>query len=303
MSTPLGWLERVPTYKDQQEKLSDRDLATYGFLGYPLLQAADILMYRAAWVPVGEDQVPHIELTREVARRFNHLFGREPGFEDKAREAIRRLGTKRAKLYQELRTRYQEQGDDEALQQGRELLEQLQNLSMGDRERLFGYLEGSRKIILSEPQALLTEASRMPGIDGQKMSKSYGNAIAMREDPETVRKKIRTMPTDPARVRRTDPGDPGRCPVWQLHAVYTDDATRDWVQSGCKTAGIGCLECKQPVIDAVLKEQEGFHERAQPYLDDPGLLRNIVADGCDRARKLAQETMRDVREAMGLAYG
>jgi tryptophanyl-tRNA synthetase len=303
MSTPLGWLERVPTYKDQQEKLSDRDLATYGFLGYPLLQAADILMYRAAWVPVGEDQVPHIELTREVARRFNHLFGREPGFEDKAREAIRRLGTKRAKLYQDLRTRYQEQGDDEALQQGRQLLEQLQNLSMGDRERLFGYLEGSRKIILSEPQALLTEASRMPGIDGQKMSKSYGNAIAMREDPESVRKKIRTMPTDPARVRRTDPGDPGRCPVWQLHAVYTDDATRDWVQSGCKTAGIGCLECKQPVIDAVLKEQEGFHERAQPYLDDPALLRNIVSDGCDRARKLAQETMRDVREAMGLAYG
>jgi tryptophanyl-tRNA synthetase len=302
MSTPLGWLERVPTYKDQQEKLSDRDLATYGFLGYPLLQAADILMYRAAWVPVGEDQVPHIELTREVARRFNHLFGREPGFEDKAREAIRRLGTKRAKLYQDLRTRYQEQGDDEALQQGRQLLEQLQNLSMGDRERLFGYLEGSRKIILSEPQALLTEASRMPGIDGQKMSKSYGNAIAMREDPESVRKKIRTMPTDPARVRRTDPGDPGRCPVWQLHAVYTDDATRDWVQSGCKTAGIGCLECKQPVIDAVLKEQEGFHERAQPYLDDPALLRNIVSDGCDRARKLAQETMRDVREAMGLAY-
>ena len=303
MSTPLGWLERVPTYKDQQEKLSDRDLATYGFLGYPLLQAADILMYRAAWVPVGEDQVPHIELTREVARRFNHLFGREPGFEDKAREAIRRLGTKRAKLYQELRTRYQEQGDDAALQQGRELLEQLQNLSMGDRERLFGYLEGSRRIILSEPQALLTEASRMPGIDGQKMSKSYGNAIAMREDPETVRKKIRTMPTDPARVRRTDAGDPGRCPVWQLHAVYTDDATREWVQSGCKSAGIGCLECKQPVIDAVLKEQEGFHERAQPYLDDPGLLRNIVADGCDRARKLAQETMRDVREAMGLSYG
>jgi tryptophanyl-tRNA synthetase len=238
-----------------------------------------------------------------VARRFNHLFGREPGFEDKAREAIRRLGTKRAKLYQDLRTRYQEQGDDEALQQGRQLLEQLQNLSMGDRERLFGYLEGSRKIILSEPQALLTEASRMPGIDGQKMSKSYGNAIAMREDPESVRKKIRTMPTDPARVRRTDPGDPGRCPVWQLHAVYTDDATRDWVQSGCKTAGIGCLECKQPVIDAVLKEQEGFHERAQPYLDDPALLRNIVSDGCDRARKLAQETMRDVREAMGLAYG
>ncbi len=303
MCTPLGWLERVPTYKDQQEKLADRDLATYGFLGYPLLQAADILMYRAAWVPVGEDQVPHIELTREVARRFNHLFGREPGFEDKAREAVRRLGSKRAKLYDELRKRYQEQGDEAALQQGRELLEQSANLSLGDRERLFGYLEGSRKIILSEPQALLTEASRMPGIDGQKMSKSYGNAIAMREAPDSVRQKIRTMPTDPARVRRTDPGDPGRCPVWQLHEVYSDDTTRQWVQVGCKSAGIGCLDCKQPVIEAVLKEQEGFRERAQPFLDDRSLLRNIIADGCERARRQAEETMRDVREVMGLNYG
>ena len=302
MVTPLGWLERVPTYKDQQEKLSDRDLSTYGFLGYPLLQAADILMYRAAWVPVGEDQVPHVEFTREIARRFNHLFGREPGFEDKAREAVKKLGSKRAKLYQELRTRYQEQGDDTALQQGRELLELAQNLSMGDRERLFGYLEGSRRIILAEPQALLTEASRMPGIDGQKMSKSYGNSIAMREDPESVRKKIRTMPTDPARVRRSDPGEPERCPVWQLHLVYSDDATREWVQVGCRSAGIGCLECKQPVIDAILAEQQGFHERAQPYLDDPSLLRNIVADGCDKARKIAQETMREVREAMGVAF-
>ena len=302
MSTPLGWLERVPTYKDQQEKLADRDLATYGFLGYPLLQAADILMYRAAFVPVGEDQVPHIELTREIARRFNHLFGREPGFEDKAREAVKRLGSKRAKLYQELRTRFQEQGDDEALQQARELLDQSPNLSLGDRERLFGWLEGSRKIILSEPQALLTEASRMPGIDGQKMSKSYGNSIGMREAPDSVTRKIRTMPTDPARVRRTDPGDPGRCPVWQLHVVYSDDSTRDWVRTGCTSAGIGCLECKQPVIDAVIKEQQVFIERAQPYLDDPSLLRNIIADGCDRARKLAQETMRDVREVMGLSH-
>ncbi|RPH66814.1 MAG: tryptophan--tRNA ligase [Burkholderiales bacterium] len=302
MSTPLGWLERVPTYKDQQERLSDRDLSTYGFLGYPLLQAADILMYRAAWVPVGEDQVPHVEFTREVARRFNHLFGREPGFEDKAREAVKKLGSKRAKLYQELRTRYQEQGDETALQRGRELLELAQNLSMGDCERLFGYLEGSRKIILAEPQALLTEASKMPGIDGQKMSKSYGNAIAMREEPESVRRKIRTMPTDPARVRRTDPGEPERCPVWQLHLVYSDEPVRDWVQTGCRSAGIGCLECKQPVIDAILAEQQGFHERAQPYLDDPSLLRNIVADGCDQARKMAQETMREVREAMGLDY-
>ncbi len=302
MMTPLGWLERVPTYKDQQEKLSSRDLSTYGFLGYPLLQAADILMYRAAWVPVGEDQVPHVEFTREIARRFNHLFGREPGFEDKAREAVKKLGSKRAKLYQQMRTRYQEQGDETALEQGRELLDQAQNLSMGDRERLFGFLEGSGRIILAEPQALLTEASRMPGTDGQKMSKSYGNAIAMREDPESVRRKIRTMPTDPARVRRTDPGEPERCPVWQLHLVYSDEATREWVQVGCRSASIGCLECKQPVIDAILAEQQVFRERAQPYLDDPSLLRNIVADGCEQARKIAQETMREVREAMGLDY-
>ncbi len=302
MSTPLGWLERVPTYKDQQEKLSDRDLSTYGFLGYPLLQAADILLYRAAFVPVGEDQVPHIELTREVSRRFNHLFGKEPGFEDKARQSIKILGSKRAKLYSELRARFQEKGDTEALEQGRELLDDSQSLSMGDRERLYGYLEGSRKLILSEPQALLTEASRMPGIDGQKMSKSYNNSIGIREDPDSVRKKIRTMPTDPARVRRTDPGDPKNCPVWQLHLVYSDASTQEWAERGCKSAGIGCLECKQPVIDKVLQEQDQFRERAQPYLDDPQLVRNIMADGCDRARKLAQETMRDVREVMGLSY-
>jgi tryptophanyl-tRNA synthetase len=302
MVTPLGWLERVPTYKDQQEKLSDRDIATYGFLGYPLLQAADILIYRASHVPVGEDQIPHIELTREVARRFNHLFGREPGFEDKAREAIKKLGSKRAKFYQQMRTAYQEQGDEQALERGRELLDQSQNLSLGDRERLFGYLEGSRKIILSEPQSLLTAASRMPGIDGQKMSKSYGNAIAMREDPASVEKKIRTMPTDPARVRRTDPGEPTKCPVWQFHLVYSDEPTQEWVLKGCRSAGIGCLECKQPVIDAIIREQAQFHERAQPYLDDPHLVHNIIADGCDRARKVAGETMREVREAVGLLY-
>jgi len=241
MVTPMGWLERVPTYKDQQEKLADKDLSTCGFLGYPLLQAADILMYRASHVPVGEDQVPHIELTREVARRFNHLFGREAGFEEKARDAIRKLGSKRARLYQDMRTAFQEQGDDQALERGREIVEQAQNLSQGDRERLFGFLEGTRRIILSEPQALLTEASRMPGTDGQKMSKSYNNFIAMREEPELVDKKIRTMPTDPARVRRTDPGDPAKCPVWQLHQVYSGDATRAWVQEGCKSAGVGCI--------------------------------------------------------------
>jgi len=303
MITPLGWLERVPTYKDQQEKLSDRDLATYGFLGYPLLQGADILIYRATLVPVGEDQVPHIEFTREVARRFNHIYGREPGFEEKALAAVKKLGAKRGKLYLELRTRYQEQGDSEALQAGRALLDEAQSLSIGDQERLFGFLEGGGKMILSEPEALLTEASKMPGLDGQKMSKSYNNTITLREDAASVTKKIRTMPTDPARVRRTDPGDPEKCPVWQFHLIYSDDKTKEWVQQGCRTAGIGCLECKQPVIDAVLQEQEPMRERAQVYLDDPTLVRNIIEEGCDRARKLATETMRDVREAMGLNYG
>lgn len=302
MATPLGWLERVPTYKDQIENLANRDLSTYGFLGYPLLQAADVLIYRASDVPVGEDQVPHIEMMREIARRFNHLYGKEKGFEEKALEAVKKLGSKRAKLYLELRTDYQQDGQDEALEQGRSMLQDAGSLSNIDRERLFGYLEGSHKLILVEPRTKLSAASRLPGLDGRKMSKSYGNAIGLREDPATVTKKIRTMPTDPARVRRTDPGDPRKCPVWQLHEVYTSEAVKDWVVKGCTSAGIGCIECKQPVIDEVLAEQEPMHERAQPYLDDPSLVRAIVADGCDVARKLAQETMRDVREVMGLDY-
>jgi tryptophanyl-tRNA synthetase len=303
MMTPLGWLERVPTYKDQQEKLSEKDLSTYGFLGYPLLQSADILIYRANLVPVGEDQVPHIEFTREICRRFNHLYGREPGFEDKARAAVKKLGSKKARLYEECRTAYQEKGDDEALESAKALLNDAQNLSLNDRERLFGYLEGSGKMILAEPEALLTEASRMPGLDGQKMSKSYGNTIALREDPDTVAKKIRTMPTDPARVRRTDPGTPEKCPVWQFHQVYSDDATRQWVTAGCTSAGIGCLECKQPVIDAVLNELAPIRERAAYYEDNPDQVRNILADGCEKAQELARDTMRDVRESMGLTFG
>ncbi|HET7833499.1 MAG TPA: tryptophan--tRNA ligase [Gallionella sp.] len=302
MITPLGWLERVPTYKDQQEKLTEKDLSTYGFLGYPLLQSADILIYRATQVPVGEDQVPHIEFTREIARRFNHLYGREPGFEEKALAAVKKLGSKKARLYAELRTRFQEQGDDEALESAKALLDEQQNLSLGDRERLFGYLEGTGKMILSEPQSMLTAASRMPGLDGQKMSKSYHNVITLREDETSLGKKVRTMPTDPARIRRSDPGTPEKCPVWPLHLVYSSDDTRQWVQRGCTTAGIGCIECKQPVIDAMLTELRPMRERAQLYLDDPALVRNIIADGCEKARKLASETMRDVREAMGLSY-
>ncbi len=302
--TPLSWLERVPTYKDQVDKHAQfgRDLTTYGFLGYPLMQAADILIYRANQVPVGEDQVAHIELTRELARRFNHLFGREKGFEEKAEAAIKKLGSKKAKLYNELRTRFQQEGDAAALEAARELLSDVQNLSMGDRERLFGYLEGGGKVILPEPQSLLTVTPRLVGTDGGKMSKSLDNTIDLRDRPEAISTKVKKMPTDPARIRRTDPGDPEKCPVWTLHQVYSDDARRKWVVEGCKSAGIGCLECKQPVIDAIVHELTPMRERAAPFEDDPTLVKNILADGCEKARDTAEETMRDVREAMGLAF-
>jgi len=302
MITPLGWLERVPSYKDQQEKLRERDLATYGFLGYPLLQSADILIYRAGSVPVGEDQVAHVELTREVARRFNHLYGREPDFEDKADAAIKKMGKKNAKLYRELRKRYQEQGDSEALETGRALLDGQGNLAMGDRERLFGYLEGGGRIILPEPQALLTPASKMPGLDGQKMSKSYGNTIALRDDPDEIEKKLRTMPTDPARVRRDDPGNPDKCPVFQLHQVYSDDKRQQWVREGCTSAGIGCLDCKQPIIDAIRSELAPIRERAREFEEDPQLVRNILHEGGEAARDAAEETMAEVRSVIGLKY-
>ncbi|AXK38200.1 tryptophan--tRNA ligase [Crenobacter cavernae] len=302
MMTPLGWLERVPTYKDQIDKLSHKDLGTYGFLGYPLLQAADILIYRAGRVPVGEDQVPHIELTREVARRFNHLYGREPNFEENAKAAVKKMG-KAGRDYDRLRTRYLQEGEGEALMAAREILAASQNVSHADRERLAGYLENKGKTILPEPEAMLAEASKMPGLDGHKMSKSYGNTIALREDPADVTKKIRAMPTDPARVRRTDPGDPSRCPVFQLHRVYSSAETREWVQAGCTTAGIGCLDCKQPVIDGVLREQQPMFERAQAYLDKPALVRDVVVAGCERAEKVARATMDEVRDAMGLGLG
>ncbi|MCA3000581.1 MAG: tryptophan--tRNA ligase [Rhodocyclaceae bacterium] len=302
--TPISWLERVPTYKDQVEKQGQlgRDLTTYGFLGYPLMQAADILIYRANQVPVGEDQVSHIELTREVARRFNHLFGREKGFEEKAEAAVKKLGSRKAKLYSSLRIQYQQEGNQRALDEARELLADVQNLSMGDRERLFGYLEGGGKVILPEPNALLTPVSRMVGLDGQKMSKSYANTIDIRDDEKAVTAKVRRMPTDPARVRRTDPGDPEKCPVWQLHQVYSSEDTKRWVIHGCKSAAFGCLECKQPVIEGICAELRPMRERAAPFEDDPTLIKNIIADGCEKARDVAEETMRDVREAMGLDY-
>jgi len=302
MITPLGWLERVPSYKDQQEKLKEKDLATYGFLGYPLLQCADILMYKAGQVPVGEDQVAHVELAREIARRFNHIYGREPGFEEMAEQARKKMGKKNAKLFSKLRKKYREQGDQEALEVAQALLESQGNITMSDRERLFGYLEGGGRVILPEPGALLTTASKMPGLDGQKMSKSYGNTIALREDPREVERSLRTMPTDTQRVRRTDPGDPEKCPVWQLHQIYSDDGVKSWVQDGCRSAGIGCLDCKQPVIDAVLGELRPIQERAHELEQQPDLIRNLINDGCEAARDVARETMEEVRHAMSLVF-
>ena len=302
MITPLGWLERVPTYKDQQDKLREKDLATYGFLGYPLLQSADILMYRAGQVPVGADQVSHIEITRELARRFNHLYGREPNFEELAEGAIIKMGKKNARLYRSLRRRFLEQGDDEALDTARALLKEQQNVSLGDRERLYGYIEGGGKVILPEPQALLTPESKMPGLDGQKMSKSYNNTIGLREDPDQVVTKIRTMQTDPQRVRRTDPGEPEKCPVWSLHNVYSDEKTQEWVLEGCRSAGIGCLDCKKPVIDAVLAEQKPIRERGRDYEENPELVKSIIEEGCEQARDAARDTLEEVRRVMGLSY-
>lgn len=302
MSTPLSWLERLPTYKDQQQKLKNKDLSTYGFLGYPLLQSADILVYRAGLVPVGEDQVAHVEFTRELARRFNHLYGHEPDFEEKVKLALRKMGKKNARVYKDLRKRYQEQGDDEALSTAQILVNDQQNISLGDKKRLLGYLEGQTKTILPEPEALLTQTAKMPGLDGQKMSKSYHNTIALREPPESIEKKLRTMPTDPARVRLTDPGEPEKCPVWPFHHIYSDDDKKNWVQNGCRNAGIGCIECKQPVIDSILAELAPIQERAQTYINEPESVRAILAEGSEQARIVARETLEEVRQVMGLMY-
>ena len=302
MGTPIGWLERVPTYKDQQEKLKDKDLTTYGFLGYPLLQAADILIYRAKHVPVGEDQASHVELTREAARRFNHLYGREADFAQRVEASLEKLGKDGAKRFEKSRKKFQETGDTKSLEGAMDFINQHPDLDAAEKERLQGYFKGTGKAVLVEPQALLTEASRLPGLDGAKMSKSYNNAIAIREDKASIEQKIKRMPTDPARIKRTDAGDPARCPVWQFHKVYSNAERQAWADQGCRSAGIGCLDCKQPIIDAVLREQQPMLERAEPYVTNPAIVREIIDAGTDRARAVAQETMRDVRAAIGLAY-
>lgn len=302
MMTPLGWLERVPTYKDQQEQLRERDLATYGFLGYPLLQSADILVYQTKYVPVGEDQIAHVEITREVARRFNHLYGREPEFEQKVERALKQLGTRNATLYKSLRKAFQEQGDADSLKAAHALVESNNHLVLADRERLLGYLDGAGRVILPEPEVLLTQTPKVPGLDGRKMSKSYGNTIGLREDPDDVAKKLKTMQTDPARVRRTDPGEPDKCPVFDLHRIYSKPDVQQWAATHCRTAGIGCLECKKPLIDEIVVEIRGIRERAKEYEENPDLVRGIISEGCEKARDVARATLEQVRSAMGLEY-
>lgn len=302
MCTPLSWLERVPTYKEQREKLANKDLSNYGFLGYPLLQAADILAIKASFVPVGEDQVPHIELARDVAGRFNYLYGKDANFTATVEQAIERLTHSHAEQLKRLRKRYQEKGDAEALQKAQTLLSYQTQLNTIEQEYLQGYIEGTGRVILPEPQFLLAETSKMPGLDGQKMSKSYGNTIMLREEPESVAQKIRTMPTDPARVRRTDPGEPEKCPVWNFHKIYSQEEVKKWVLNGCRTAAIGCLECKQPVIDAINRELQPIRERANQLEESPGLMQSILAEGRESARKIACSTMNEVRDAMGISY-
>ncbi|HEY7739136.1 MAG TPA: tryptophan--tRNA ligase [Steroidobacteraceae bacterium] len=302
MVTPVSWLERVPTYKDQMEQLKDKDLSTYGFLGYPLLQSADILMYRPQYVPVGEDQVAHVEITREIARRFNNIYGRETDSVARVESAAKRLGAAGAAEYADLRRQYQEQGNTEALARARALIESGSRLSGEDRERLLGDLAGGGRAILPEPEVLLTRSPKVPGLDGRKMSKSYDNTIRLREDPASVEKKLKAMQTDPARVRRSDPGDPGKCPVFSLHRIYSSPETQAWASQGCRTAGIGCLECKKPLIDSVLAELAPIRERARAYEDNPARVAEILDAGCKRAREAAHETMQEVRAAVGLDY-
>jgi tryptophanyl-tRNA synthetase len=302
MVTPLGWLERVPSFKDQQQKIKGRDLATYGFLGYPVLQSADILIYRASQVPVGEDQIPHIELTREIARRFNRVFGKDAIFEEKAEQALVKLGKKVAGQFRRQRQAWLQEGDAGALAQMMVLIDKAAGLGDEERERLRGYSEGGGRSILPEPQALLTPASKYPGVDGQKMSKSYDNQINMRDDPDRVANALRKMPTDPARQRRNDPGDPDKCPVWGLHKVYTDSTLQQKLSEGCRSAAIGCLDCKKPLIEVMLEEQAQLRARAKPYEDDPGELRRTIDAGCERAMAVAEETMQEVRAVVGTVY-
>ena len=301
MVTPLSWLERVPSYKDTIRKLNDRDLNTYGFLGYPLLQSADILLYRADSVPVGADQVAHVELTREIARSFNFTFGRGSDWEDMARRAMERLPKRLKQQYIQARTKFIEQGATEDIARLQEQLKEQHYLTEDESERLLGYLEGVGRMILPEPEVLLTDRPALPGLDGEKMSKSYSNVIFLREKPGQVEHKVRTMQTDPARVRRKDPGEPDKCPVYSLHKVYSESSTLDWVNEGCRSASIGCIECKGPLIDSINEEQEQFHIRAAPYVEEPTIISHIINEGSEAARVVAKATLDEVRSTIGIS--
>ena len=243
----------------------------------------------------------HIEITRQIGRRFNHIYGREPDFEAHALAALKKMDRRASKRYKEFRSDYQERGNQQSLQNARALLAEQSGLSVGDKERLEGYIEGIGRIILPEPQVLLTESPSLPGIDGRKMSKSYGNTVMLAEEPDEIERKVRTMKTDPARRRRRDPGDPDKCPVFDLHRVYSEDACRAWAAEGCRTASIGCIDCKKPLIETVRKELAPIREAAKEYRNNPGFVESVLREGSERAREEAKSTLDDVRAAIGLA--
>ncbi|MBE8182322.1 MAG: tryptophan--tRNA ligase [Candidatus Portiera sp.] len=299
MITPLSWLERTPSYKDQREQIKDKDLSTYGFLGYPLLQSADILMYRSTWVPVGEDQAAHIEITREIARRFNHIYGNDDKTKQRLDQLLKSMSGEEQKIFQAKRRSYLEQGDKSGYADAREILLN-GNYDPEDLLILLGYLDATGKVILPLPQALIGEFAKMPGTDGRKMSKSYGNTILLRDSEDEISKKIKVMPTDPARVRRNDKGNPEKCPVWEWHKIYSDDDTRKWVDEGCRSAGIGCLDCKKRLSDRVCAEQKPFLQRATVYQDDKAQLINVLEDGRAKATEEAEQTLKQVRALMGV---
>ncbi len=283
MITRLGWLERVPTYKEQRDNIKDKDLGTYGFLGYPVLQAADILVYKANVVPVGEDQVAHVELTREIARRFNFFYpkrGYAPATKLSREEESRAVFDMNTELADESLNHPHAgtfakpaRGDDDARSEG----------------------------VFPEPQSLLTVAPKLPGTDGRKMSKSYGNTILLTDPEPVVRQKLKTMVTDPARVRRSDPGNPDLCPVGDLHKIFSSKETMAKVSEGCRSAGIGCIECKGWAADALVQLLNPMQGRRMKFEENPRLAWDILEAGTERARKAAAETMDDVREAMGMS--
>lgn len=300
MVTPVTWLERVPTYKDQQQELKEKDLATYGFLGYPLLQSADVLIYRASLVPVGEDQVSHIELVREIARRFNYIYGRDQDFMQSVERGLSKLGKNLAKQFRGYMNDYQQQGSLESLNKGKDLLMSHGGIDDKERNCLQGNLMGTGKVILPEPQPLLTKITKFPGLDGRKMSKSYNNTIGLTEDKVSVTKKIETMPTDPARIKRTDPGDPEKCPVWDFHKVYSGKDKKDWVEKGCKSAGIGCLDCKRSLLEDLNLKLDPIREKSEYYKANPKVVNDIIEQGTQSAKLEAKATLSTVRAAMGI---